>query len=328
MNKPAMLAATLTLAAASALTAAPALASGPVIGMMHVDEAEFTVDFHGQPQQLKAFLYYRNGLGQKPLQVVVHGSTYNHAYWDAPTLNGHDYSYARYMADAGYAVLAIDKLGAGRSDRPDGDLIDIGVAVSNLDQILDAMRTTHNPFAHRFTQIALVGHSLGSITSIVAEGKHNNADALIVTGQALTPHTIPFPDEMFADMLSAPYGFVKPEHRAQYFYYAPSADPDIIAWDNGQIRDFVPRGEITSGLPLLADPVTMGAHNITAPVLIQLGQYDDYAPASLAPQEPAYYTSAASVTVEVLRDTGHDFNFHLTNETGWSQIDAWLDTIL
>ena len=51
------------------------------------------------------------------LQVLVHGFTYNHIYWDSRSINGVDYSYARYMADQGYAVLAQDLLGTGQVER-------------------------------------------------------------------------------------------------------------------------------------------------------------------------------------------------------------------
>jgi pimeloyl-ACP methyl ester carboxylesterase len=38
-----------------------------------------------------------------------------------PEINGHEYSFARYTAERKYAVLAVDRLGAGESDKPNGD---------------------------------------------------------------------------------------------------------------------------------------------------------------------------------------------------------------
>lgn len=116
--------------------------------------------------------------------------------------------------------------------------------------------------------------------------------------------------------------------REYYFHYPLSADQDVIAYDNTFIRDFVPRGEITTALPLLEAPDASGVQNITEPVLIQLGDQDMYAPASLAPYEPGYYQSAQSVTVQVLHDMGHNFSLHLNNHVGWAQIDAWLGSVL
>jgi pimeloyl-ACP methyl ester carboxylesterase len=173
-----------------------------------------------------------------------------------------------------------------------------------------------------------VGHSLGSVTSIVTEGRYHDADALVVTGQAITPHPLPFDSDTLDNMLSGPYGFVKPDARATYFYWAPGADPDVIDYDNTYIMDYVPRGEITSALPLLTDPSLSSVQDITEPVLVQLGDQDLYAPGSLAPYEAAYYSSAASMTVQVLQDIGHDFNLHLNNTVGWAQIDAWLGSVL
>jgi alpha-beta hydrolase superfamily lysophospholipase len=48
-------------------------------------------------------------------QVLMHGGTYDHRYWDAPAIDGIPYSYAREMAGRGYSVLAVDQLGAGRA---------------------------------------------------------------------------------------------------------------------------------------------------------------------------------------------------------------------
>src|SRR5688572_30365472 len=58
------------------------------------------------------YLYYLGTLNNRTLQVAVHGATYDHAYWDFPSVNGENYSYARYMANRGYAVLALDQIGA------------------------------------------------------------------------------------------------------------------------------------------------------------------------------------------------------------------------
>jgi pimeloyl-ACP methyl ester carboxylesterase len=70
----------------------------------------------------------------KVLQVLVHGVTYDHHYWDLPGFGGR-YSYVRYMAAAGYSTLAIDRIGSGRSSHPPGALI---TAVSNADVLHQA----------------------------------------------------------------------------------------------------------------------------------------------------------------------------------------------
>src|SRR5262245_21605351 len=61
------------------------------------------------------------------LQVLIHGGTYDHRYWNAPDVNGRSYSYAAYALDRGYSVLALDQLGVGSSSRPPGDEVNLAV---------------------------------------------------------------------------------------------------------------------------------------------------------------------------------------------------------
>ena len=82
------------------------------------------------------------------------------------TINGQSYSYARFMADEGYALLAIDQLGTGESSKPDGDFVTLDETALSLHQVLTQMRSGNNPLAYAFQQIVLVGHSFGSINSI------------------------------------------------------------------------------------------------------------------------------------------------------------------
>jgi len=79
--------------------------------------------------------------------------------------NGQDYSYARYMADEKYAVLALDTIGTGASSRPDGDFTDLTQTVDSVHQIFNDLRTPGGTINKPFTHIALVGHSFGSLVN-------------------------------------------------------------------------------------------------------------------------------------------------------------------
>jgi pimeloyl-ACP methyl ester carboxylesterase len=263
-----------------------------------------------QTYSMVGYLYYHGSYKHRPLQVLLHGSTYNHEYWDVPRINGHKYSYARHMAEDGYAVLSLDQLGSGESDKPDGDFLTVQEAASGLHQVMSSLRAHDAPLWHSFHKIFLVGHSLGSVTAIYSEGTYGDADGLVITGQAVTPHPLPFDQATIDELLKQPYPTLPPDARAAFFYYAPTADPDVIDYDNLFVRDTLPRGLILSALPLLFDPTQIRAHLIPEPVLVQLGDNDLTAPASLAPSEAAYYASAESVTVATLSDIGHDFNLH------------------
>src|SRR5262245_46104354 len=93
-------------------------------GGVNVTRVEFPVALSdGNTYTISGYFYYRGTLRNQTLQVLVHGGTYNHKYWDAPTINGHSYSYVNFMAENGYALLAIDQLGDGLSSKPDGDFV-------------------------------------------------------------------------------------------------------------------------------------------------------------------------------------------------------------
>ena len=278
-----------------------------------------------QTYNIVGYLYYHGSYKHRPLQVLLHGSTYNHAYWDFPRINGHDYSYARHMAKQGYAVLAIDQLGTGESDAPDGDFLTVQESALGLHQVMTRMRTSAEPLKHPFHQIILVGHSLGSITAIYSEGTYGDADALVITGQALAPHPLPYDQDTIAELLASPYPTLRKEVRASILYDAANADPAVIAYDNDVVRDNVARGQLLSALALSMDPVQIRADLITEPVLVQLGDNDVTAPSSLGEGELGFYAGAESVTVKAVPEIGHDLNLHVTNKDSWAMIEDWLD---
>src|SRR5690242_16002630 len=63
-------------------------------------------------QHLVATLCSRGPVHKKTIQVLIHGGTYDHNYWDFP-VQPETYSYVRELTDAGYATLNIDRLGVG-----------------------------------------------------------------------------------------------------------------------------------------------------------------------------------------------------------------------
>src|ERR1051325_9227218 len=118
-----------------------------------VDRLDFAVTLSdGNTYTIAGFLYYQGSFRNRPLQVLVHGGTYNHKYWDVRTINGHSYSYARFMAKEGYALLAIDQLGTGESSKPDGDFVTLNETALSLHQVLGQMRSGNNPLAYPFQQ--------------------------------------------------------------------------------------------------------------------------------------------------------------------------------
>ena len=59
-------------------------------------------------------LCYRGSREPATVQLLMHGASYNHLYWDFPYGNGY-YSYVDAATIAGYATFDIDRIGDGNS---------------------------------------------------------------------------------------------------------------------------------------------------------------------------------------------------------------------
>lgn len=290
---------------------------------------------HTERKWVIACLMKKN-VGKQPVQTVIHGLTYNHRYWDSKRFNGRSYSYARFMAKNGFVVLALDLLGSGKSDVPDGDLLNIKESSFTIAQILLSLKTKKNPLQRSFKKVIVVGHSLGAILSVATLGTFPQAaDALVVTAWAFAPHVV-LPPDLLAAALQNPYVQLPPQLREDLFYFLPKADPAVIMFDNSKIADQTPRGIFTQGLPLLEAMARGNANDIAfikdfsrsnrirVPVLIQLGEFDVIAPARLADQEASFYPRAPKVKVQTLSTIGHSFNLHVNNRESWKRIVQWL----
>src|SRR5207237_4336047 len=93
------------------------------------------------------------------LQILLHGATYSHIYWDFP-YRPERYSYVRAMSRAGYATLNLDRLGIGASSHPSADALtrtSEAYVTHQLVQLALSGGFEGGPFEH----VVLVGHSLG-----------------------------------------------------------------------------------------------------------------------------------------------------------------------
>ena len=281
----------------------------------------------GGGANIVGYLYYKGSFHNRTLLLAIHGANYNHKYWDVPVINGHEYSFARYMAEQKYAVLAIDQLGAGESTKPeDGDLLTLDETTSGIHQVITQLRSGQNAVGYAFEKVVTVSHSLGSINAVYEQGTYHDADAVVTTGMGHVEHKLPVPQELIDFLRQFEYFAVPGELRPVMFYYAPGADPEVIQYDLDNLADFLPRAQLTTGImpSFVFDNATLRVGQVTGPVLVQLGEFDGLFPGSLAGQEAAFFTSASSVDVQALPGVGHDFNTHYRNHEGWKQMDAWL----
>ena len=307
------------------LALAPAALGREASRDLKVERIDFPVTLsNGRTYTVAGHLYYQGSYQNRTLLVALHGANYNHRYWDVPAINGHEYSFARYMAGQEYAVLAVDQLGTGSSSKPqDGDLLTLSETGSAIHQLIGRLRAG-GPTGYGFKRVVLVGHSLGSINALYAQGTYKDADAVITTGLGHVPHPLPIPQAVIFEMAQLEYFPFPDDLRAELFYHAPGADPAVVAYDRDSLADFLPRGQLTTGIANAFNPAENRVGQVTGPVLVQLGEYDALFPASMAEGEAAFFTSASGVTVQSIPGVGHDVNTHFNNRASWELMDEWL----
>lgn len=277
--------------------------------------------------------------GGHQLDVLVHGATYNRAYWDWP-VNTAQYSYVESALQQGRATFAYDRLGAGQSSRPPAVFISNAVDAHALHQVIQALQGDYDA-------VTVVGHSLGSLVAVEEASTYQDVDKLVITGllhaqgsdfvnviggsypAALDP-------QFFGKILDPAYLTTVPNTRGQRFYNG-TADPAVIAYDEAH-KDVVPATQIAdvfSLLSFLAPPPINNASQIHVPVLVAVGEDDTLvcgllvdcsSPADVHANEAAYYTSVPSLTTEVVPNTGHNLTLHPSAGTSFATINDWIET--
>jgi hypothetical protein len=206
----------------------------------------------------------RGPIKNKTIQVLVHGATYDHNYWDFPFLPK-KYSYVWAATAAGYATLNMDRLGHGQSSRVPGEVLDLNAGAFAIHQIIQELRSG-TIVSHKFgrvkaKRILLAGESIGGNLAWLEAGTYHDVDGLLVASSAhvfsvgfadIVANTVP----VESDPLLAPRGF-PPNYfttrlgtRGQLFYYLPNADRLVILIDE-ILKQTITLGENTSVGPTL-----------------------------------------------------------------------------
>lgn len=281
----------------------------------------------------------RGAIENKTIQITLHGITYSHLYWDFP-FQPETYSYVRRATAAGYAVLNLDRIGIGQSDRPPAADVSIPSNGYVVHQIVQALRGGDLVVASfgriHADRLVLVGHSLGSVIAIQESATYGDVDGVVLTGlshtvtealglilQALYPANL---DPRFAGQ-NVPDGYLTSLPGARgVFYYLPSADPLVIAIDD-QTKETVTPTEIETAFPALA--LSLGIH---VPVLVVVGDFD--AAFCAAPTcsesgsintEPSFYPADACAEAVAIAGAGHDLNLQFQAQEAYDVILNWMD---
>jgi len=286
------------------------------------------------------------------VQVLTHGITYSHRYWniaDPGNAKADTYSWEAAAAKAGYATAAIDRLGNGDSSHPLSNFVDITSNSTALHNVVHALRNggVEGPDGSRFTfdKVVLVGHSYGSYTSMIEAHRFTDVDAVILTGfthrvNNRTPFVIEssvYPaetDPQFAGTGLDP-GYVTPQpdtHRKLFYDPSTAVDPRIIDRD-AATKGTVSQSEIDNYF--LVQSVHL---NINVPVLLVNGDLDGIfcnrepvdmgtdcsSSARIIEQEKPFFPKAPSLDSVLIPGVGHDLNaFHAAPDAFTASM-AWL----
>lgn len=283
------------------------------------------------------------------VQVLVAGATESGlAYWDFPHPDFYEsepapwatvrerYSYAKYLADAGYASLTLDRIGTGASGHPPAEQVTIGSNAFVLHQVVQALRRGR-PSMPAFDTVISVGHSLGADVVYVESVTYGDVDGII--SQAFRQHRQPpfaaFPQTLEPAQAEPRFGSLPPGYMTtrpgtrKDFFFTADAERSVVDHEEA-IKDTVTAGEV----PTFAATFVPGqepTRSVSVPVLSVVGEKDRFFctnPGCLpeANEEAGYFEMAKCFESHVISDTGHSMTLEPTGRSvvsplllGWVQ---------
>jgi pimeloyl-ACP methyl ester carboxylesterase len=245
--------------------------------------------------------------------LLLHGLSYTKEAWDFP-----GYSVARAIAEEGYAVFAVDRLGYGESTLENGYHVTHEGYADMAHQMVQQLR------AQGFKHVVLGGHSAGAGTTELAAALYGGVDAIMPIGWHHRPSNRLGQDFFTGDYPRAvqddyEYFLGSPQHRAEMFYTA-TADPAVVEADT-RAAVMTPSGEIFS---IGKQPSRLVVGSITVPVFLQFGDSDRLFEVEYAKMHADEFRSSKSVTVDIVPDAGHTFMLTKNGIAGSQRMGQWL----
>lgn len=121
-----------------------------------------------------------------PMLFCLPGGTYSKAYYHLEVPGYPGYSFAQYMAELGFIVVAIDHLGVGESSSPEDPLTitheiaaaaNAAVARDLRGQLASGTLHKSLPLIRR-PELVGIGHSMGGMLATVQQARWNSFDAV------------------------------------------------------------------------------------------------------------------------------------------------------
>jgi hypothetical protein len=276
--------------------------------------------------------------GPGPVALLVSGATYNSLYWDGEGVPSASYVLA--ATALGMTTLAIDPIGTGQSTRPLLSALVTATGQANVvHQVVTALH--HGTVdGQRHAQVALVGHSLGSMESLIEAATYHDIIALVLTGFTHLVSVVSlvaiFAGSLRpADLVGFPgldpgWLTTAPGTRGTDFHAAGDVDPAVVAADEAN-RDVVAATTVPDGIGAALDPLVTGS--LTGlPVLEVDGGADTIFCGPLTPGCPTsadlyHHEQAAypgTLATFVVPDAGHDVALARDGNQAAMAIQRWL----
>ncbi|MET9230974.1 alpha/beta hydrolase [Lentzea sp. NPDC003310] len=271
--------------------------------------------------------------GAKTVQVLIPGGTYDRSYWDVG-FEPQTHSFTQAQNKAGFATLALDRLGTGRSSKPLSALVTASTQASAVHQVI----TTLKP---RFTKVIVAGHSIGSAMAMIEAGTHRDVDGVLVTGFTHKMNyitVVPVLTNMVPAGLDAGYLTTMPDTRYNSFHKPGPLIAGAIAHDEGT-KDVFAVTEAVDTI-LLNTVIIPISRQITVPVLIVVGNdthfcsagvplmgSDCSSPAALKADEAPFFPAAPRLDTFVLDGYGHSINYAPNAPDYHAAVAQWARTI-
>ncbi len=285
------------------------------------------------------------GSNPRSVQLLVHGGTYNRAYWDLPDAP-ESYSYQRDMAGEGRATFAVDRLGTGASTHPPSVPLLISLEARNLHEVVQHLRAGHVG-GTAYEKVVIVGHSVGSGIVAAEAATYHDVDGVVLSGMTHMP-AVPvltlgaalglqpvFLDDLLAHLGSDPLYFTtRPGARAGLFYSMDDAEQPVVNADEVAKDQISVPGMGTVAVFGIVLPTTYG---IDVPVFNAVGTDDVLfcgvlalrdcsSAAALRAQEAVYYRPEAQLETYVLPGAGHSLALHRNASAYREATRAWLSS--
>ncbi|KAI9665163.1 MAG: hypothetical protein M1831_002173 [Alyxoria varia] len=273
------------------------------------------------------------------VQLLTHGGSLSSMYWDlAP-----GYSYVDAAAEAGYATLSYDRIGAGRSEHPDPiQLVQAALQVEIAHALVEGLRTGKIG-GRKFSKVVAIAHSSGSFLTVAQNQKYpQDLDAVVHSGLTLLPtYVAPAIASLNLQIANTDRsgrfdglenGYVvqaTPQSIQFPFYRYPNYDPRIF---EAQVAE---KQTQTLGEVFTLGSIVIPVPDFTGPVALINGENDylvcggnctspqDWSAQALQTLYPAAGQGSLSYVVS---GSGHNINAHYSAPKAFAKINDFFET--